>query len=320
MDDLDADTLSQALKQHGLGELLSFAPILRGNWRQNVAVETTTGRYVFRCQPLFEQQFQTEAQAVQFLAASGVVAVPAPFIVDASRSVFPWEYAVMPLLEGVPAEIAAVTPRPFAEPHPHMALVRAAGTLLGHLHALPVQDADLKRFSLLAPIGDPVGRQLVRARETVRTCLARQFLTEAEAREVESDLSNWAQAASGQEAPSFVHGDFQLNNLLVSGTDFARIVGLLDFSTSHFGHPAEDLPRQLCMFLDLDPTLALSGAFLTGYLDTGPRDLTALAFFLLCERLDLWKFIRDLEVDWVDQSLSFSEWVTPYLTAGALWR
>ena len=46
-------------------------------------------------------------------------------------------------------------------------------TSLGHLHALPVQDADLKRFPLLAPIGDPVGRQLVRARETVRICLAR---------------------------------------------------------------------------------------------------------------------------------------------------
>ena len=61
MNDLDAYTLSQALKQHGLGELLSFTPILRGNWRQNTVVETTTGRYVFRSRPLFEQQFQTEA-------------------------------------------------------------------------------------------------------------------------------------------------------------------------------------------------------------------------------------------------------------------
>lgn len=54
MDDLNADTLSRALMQHALGRLLSFAPILRGNWRQNTAVETTTGRYVFRCQLLFE--------------------------------------------------------------------------------------------------------------------------------------------------------------------------------------------------------------------------------------------------------------------------
>ena len=61
------------------------------------------------------------------------------------------------------------------------------------------------------------------------------------------------------------------------------------------------------------------GALLITYLGTGPRDLTALPFFLICERLDLWKFIRDLKVDWVDQSLSFSEWVTPYLTVGALW-
>ena len=62
MDDLDADTLSRAMEQHGLGELLSFAPILRGNWRQNIAVIATSGRYVFRCRPLFEDQFQIEAQ------------------------------------------------------------------------------------------------------------------------------------------------------------------------------------------------------------------------------------------------------------------
>ena len=86
MDDLNADTLSQALMQHVLGRLLSFAPILRGNWRQNTAVETTTGRYVFRWQPLFEQQFQIEAEAVAFLSDNGRVAVPFPYTVDDSAS------------------------------------------------------------------------------------------------------------------------------------------------------------------------------------------------------------------------------------------
>ena len=86
MDDLNADTLSRALMQHGLGRLLSFAPILWGNWRQNVVVETTGGSYVFRCRPLFENQFQIEAQAVAFLSDNGRVAVPFPYTVDDSAS------------------------------------------------------------------------------------------------------------------------------------------------------------------------------------------------------------------------------------------
>ena len=156
MDDLNADTLSQALTQHGLGRLLSFAPILQGNWRQNIAVETTIGRYVFRCQPLFEQQFQIEAEAVEFLASSGVVAVPTPYVVDASRSVFPWEYAAMPLLEGVPVDIASITPEN------HIALARATGELLGRLHRL---EADSDGFPFLADQGTSRVDPLLKADE-----------------------------------------------------------------------------------------------------------------------------------------------------------
>ena len=306
MDVLDADTLSQALKQHGLGELLSSAPILQGSWQQNTAVETTTGRYVFRCQPLFDQQFQTEAQAVEFLAASGVVAVPAPYIVDVSRSVFPWEYAVMPLLDGVPVDVANITPEN------HMVLARATGELLGRLHRLEV---DSDRFPLLA--GEAMSRAdpLSGAEENIEKCRARDFLTATEAQEIKSKLRAWAESQPAQFHPSFVHGDFQLNNLLVSATHSEQITALLDFTDSHFGHPAEDLPRRLCMFLDLDPSGKLSRAFLAGYGGTLP----ALPLYLLCERLDLWVFIRDMRVDWVDQSLSFTEWLAPYLEAAQRW-
>lgn len=305
MDQLDADTLSQALKQHGLGEVLSFAPILRGNWRQNTVVETTAGWYVFRCQPLFEQQFQTEAQAVQFLAASGVVAVPAPYIVDDTRSVFPWEYAVMPLLEGVPIDVASITPEN------HMALARVTGELLGRLHRL---EANPDRFPLLAGKGkspDPLSR----AEENIEKCRARDFLNSTEAREVKSKLRAWSKVLPTTFHPSVVHGDFQLNNLLVSATDPTRITALLDFAGSHFGHPAEDLPRQLCMYLDLDSSQSLTQAFLDGYGGRVPE----LPFFLLCERLDLWAFIRDLQVDWVDQSQSFTDWLAPYLEVAGRW-
>ena len=308
MNDLDADTLPLALKQHGLGELLSFAPILRGNWRQNTVVETTTGRYVFRSRPLFEHQFQTEAQAVDFLAASGVVAVPAPYIVDTSRSVFPWEYAVMPLLGGVPADSANITPGD------RTALACATGELLGRLHRLKA-DSDSDRFPLLAGRGTPGADPLLKADRNIETCLDRQFLTLTEARELQATLRAWTQSRSVQLRTTFVHGDFQLSNLLVSSTDPAQITALLDFAGAHFGHPAEDLPRPLCGYLDLDPSGNLPRAFLASY----GGNLSALPLYLLCERLDLWVFIRDLQVDWVDQSLSFTGWLAPYLEAVERW-
>lgn len=179
MDDLNADTLSQALIQHGLGRLLSFAPILRGNWRQNTAVETTTGRYVFRCQPLFEQQFQIEAEAVEFLAASGVVAVPTLYVVDASRSVFPWEYAVMPLPEGVPVDIASITPKN------HIALARVTGELLGRLHRL---EADPDGFPFLVDQGTSRADPPLKADENIKKCCVRDFLTATEAQEIKFKL------------------------------------------------------------------------------------------------------------------------------------
>ena len=305
MDDLNADTLSQALTQHGLGRLLSFAPILRGNWRQNTAVVTTIGRYVFRCQPLFEQQFQIEAEAVEFLASSGVVAVPTPYVVDASRSVFPWEYAVMPLLEGVPVDIASITPEN------HIALARATGELLGRLHRL---EADPDGFPFLADQGTSRVDPLLKADENIKKCCFRDFLTATEAQEIKFKLRAWAEALPGTFRPSFVHGDFQINNLLVSATHPAQITALLDFSGSHFGHPAEDLSRQLCIWLDLDLGKGLSDTFQHGYLnEAGPSALKALPFYLLCERLDLWVFIKDMRVDWIDHSLSFTDWLAPYL-------
>ena len=306
MDHINALTLQQALKQHGLGQLAEFQQIERGNWRQNIAVETTAGRYVFRCQPLFEHQFQIEAEAVLFLAASRLVSVPSPYVVDASLSVFPWDYAIMPLLEGVPIEVAGITPEN------HLSLAQVTGELLAHLHNLKT---DPDSFPLLAGQEDSVRRQLAKARETMAKCLARGHLTSTEAHETEEKLTGWAEAVPSTFRPSFVHGDYQVNNLLVSATNPAQITALLDFSGSHFGHPAEDLPRQLCMYLDLDPTWELARTFLDGH----GGDLSALPFFLLCERIDLWVFIKDMRVDWVDQSLSFTEWLAPYLEAARRW-
>ena len=54
--------------------------------------------------------------------------------------------------------------------------------------------------------------------------------------------------------------------------------------------------------------------FQHGYLnEAGPSALKALPFYLLCERLDLWVFIKDMRVDWIDHSLSFTDWLAPYL-------
>jgi hygromycin-B 7''-O-kinase len=306
VDHLDAPALSRALKQHGLGELTGYQQIERGNWRQNVAVETTSGSYVFRCQPLFKDQFQIEAEAISFLAASSLVPVPSPYVLDMSRSVLPWEYAVMPLLEGVPVELAVLPPVT------QIALARATGELLNRLHSL---ETDSDGFPLLAGRGMSGADPLLKAHENIETCLARQFLTPTEAREVQTNLRAWTETTPAKLRLSFVHGDFQLSNLLVSAADPSRITALLDFAGAHFGHSAEDLPRQLCGFLDLDPSGLLARTFLAGY----GGNLPALPLYLLCERLDLWVFIRDMQVGWVDQSLSFTDWLAPYFDAARHW-
>jgi aminoglycoside phosphotransferase (APT) family kinase protein len=317
VDNIDDAALAQALRQHGLGELLSFEPILRGHWRQNVALTATGGQYVFRGRPILPQQFQIEAQAVSFLARQHVVPVPAPYLVDDSHRLFPWDYALMPLLDGIPVEGSNLGPR--VGPQTHAPLLHAAGDLLARLHELPVGPDDQQGFPLLAGEDAPLARLLARARHNLNTCQTRGFLTPLEAHGVLEKLEAGAAPSSLSEL-SFVHGDFQVNNLLVSAEDGARIVGLLDFSGSHFGHAAEDLPRLLCMALDLDASGALADAFMGAYrARRHPARLEALPFYLLCERLDLWVFIKDRRAEWVYQSLSFSEWVAPYLSAAERW-
>ena len=170
-------------------------------------------------------------------ALSGLgVAVPAMTMLGEPCDDFPYRFGGYRLLPGVPAD---EIPEGQADP----ALVgEGLGAVLTRLHSL---DADgLANVDLAIETNSPAD-SLAEVREVADALLRRE---NAEIRRHVQWVLGSANAPSPYAGePRFIHNDIASEHLLVDPQS-GRLIGLLDFSDSAFGDPAQDfasLPSQL---------------------------------------------------------------------------
>jgi len=101
------EQLQAALDRFGLGRLLSAEPAVGGLFGQNIMLATTGGAFVFRGDPHWDPegnddwQFQKERLFSQLVHESGTgPPVPWPYLLEESRDIFGWHWAIVPRLPG----------------------------------------------------------------------------------------------------------------------------------------------------------------------------------------------------------------------------
>lgn len=92
--------LQQMLDRFNLGKLISSKTTENGAMGQTMFVSSSKGNFVLKGNPLYHRQFAEEKYFVGNIHERKNVTVPIPYIIDESRDIFGWSYALMPCLAG----------------------------------------------------------------------------------------------------------------------------------------------------------------------------------------------------------------------------
>lgn len=300
--------LQAALDRFNLGHMLHAEPAISGNFGQNVFVDSTAGRLVFRGNPLRDHQFTREQFFASFIRQHTDVPGPWPYHQEADTSLFGWEYAIMPCLEGI--QIADETVYNALSAANHLAIATAMGATLASLQSFQMPEAlnwnaetgTLERF--VHGYGSWI-EGLVLANLEQSTGLRDSDRSWA------NDIIGKGKARGEPGSSVLVHCDFTIKNVVAapSGEGWS-ISGLYDLMSCHIGDPVFDLARQFCMYVEERPPLA--HAFLAAYRECAPDipDLRErLRFFILNERLGIWEWAKRTDFVWWDQALSLQDWI-----------
>jgi aminoglycoside phosphotransferase (APT) family kinase protein len=114
-------------------------------------------------------------------------------------------------------------------------------------------------------------------------------------------------------APTIVHNDFKLNNMLLDPTDLTRVTGVLDWEMTTIGDPLFDLAVTLSYWVTADdppqlkllmptvtstPGFANRGELMEAYARESGRDLGAMDFYLTFAYFKLAVIIQQIYARW----------------------
>src|SRR5690348_6631022 len=91
--------LQAALDYFDLGRFTGAETVPSGLFGQNLFLYSTTGDYVLRGVPHYDWQFRAEQFFAGLLYSNGGKA-PYPYLTCFDKSIFGWEFAIMPKLPG----------------------------------------------------------------------------------------------------------------------------------------------------------------------------------------------------------------------------
>jgi aminoglycoside phosphotransferase (APT) family kinase protein len=127
-------------------------------------------------------------------------------------------------------------------------------------------------------------------------------------------LIQWLEArVPASPAPSIVHNDFKLNNMLLDPADLARVTGVLDWEMTTIGDPLFDLGVSLSYWVTADdppglravlPTVTMVPGFITRrefmqlYAERSGRDLSAMHFYMTFAYFKLAVIIQQIYARW----------------------
>ncbi len=233
---LDPDRLRGHLDRErpGLVRGPLSARLIEGG-RSNLTYAVTDGasRWVVRRPPLGHVLVTAHDMKREFRVISALhptdVPVPAPVLLCEDESVLGSPFYVMEFVEGVPYRTADELSALGAE--------RTRGAVLGLVDTLVVLHAVDPEEVGLGDFGRPEGfldRQLRRWGKQLDASRNREL---AGIDELHAALGR---SLPGSPAPTVVHGDYRLDNVLIGGPD-DRINAVLDWEMSTLGDPLTDL-------------------------------------------------------------------------------
>jgi hygromycin-B 7''-O-kinase len=311
------EQFQRALDAFDLGRLVGAEPVGQGLFGQNVFLTSTRGQFVLRGKPHYPWQFPNERLFVDLLHAHTRVPVPHPYLLCDDRSIFGWEFVLMPRLPGRnlsddPSEDA------FPEDERREIAVAQGRTLA---EAQRLTHPFCGRFDLEA-------NAILPHEPDWATWFARGTLAHLEraatynAKTPPGDLA-WARdlvagalAALDPFTPTFSMQDYKPTNMVIGRVEGRwQVTGLFDLMEAGFGHPEADLARMWAVYVECGRG-DLAYTFLNAYLpETARVDrlVRRWPLFTLRERSLVWEYIQRTGNGWWDERWTFREWAERYL-------
>jgi aminoglycoside phosphotransferase (APT) family kinase protein len=175
---------------------------------------------------------------------------------------------------------------------------------LVQIHAIDWRAAGLNEFGY--PEGF-LGRQ-------VKGWIERYFRAQTDEIPEVEPLTRWlAEHIPESPAPTLIHNDFKLNNMLLGSDDLTRAVAVLDWEMSTIGDPLFDLAVSLSYWVNADdpeelqmilPTVTVFPGFINRekfmelYAQNSGRDLSCMHFYMTFAYFKLAVIIQQIYVRW----------------------
>lgn len=282
------DQLHVVADRFGLGEIVRAYPATGGLFGQNVMLETTEGRFVFRGNPHGHVQLMKERRVAAFLHERSSLPAPWPYRICDDAALFGWTYAVMPMLEGESGHdlwgVAAADAR--------VQLAAACGEALAMLHEATSStfgpyEVQLDDFVVME---DFETWWLARLDHWRNLCRAVNALSAEAERFIDAVLERNLSALREPFVPVLVHHDFDPGNVnFISTGPSYEPSGVFDLFEAYLGDGEEDLVRMLWAV----QTDREREAFIEAYVERKPlRDGAAerLELYALADWLVIWEY------------------------------
>lgn len=175
---------------------------------------------------------------------------------------------------------------------------------LVRIHAVDWQEANLGSF------GHPEG---FLARQ-VKGWIERYFRAQTDDIPQVEPLTRWLmEHVPASPAPTLIHNDFKLNNILLEQDDLTRVVAVLDWEMATVGDPLFDLAVSLGYWVNRNdpeelrsvlPTVTIEAGFITReefmerYAQQSGRDLSSMHFYMTFAYFKMAVIIQQIYVRW----------------------
>src|SRR6266567_982800 len=176
---------------------------------------------------------------------------------------------------------------------------------LVEIHAIDWQAADLAAF------GHPAGF----LERQVTGWIERYKRSQTDESPDVTSLTRWlVEHTPTSPAPTLIHNDFKLNNMLLNAHDLARPIAVLDWEMSTIGDPLFDLAVSLCYWVQSNdpaelrtilPTITHQLGFMNRaelmerYASKSGRDLSSMHFYLIFAYFKLSAIIQQIYIRWL---------------------
>ncbi|QJC53484.1 aminoglycoside phosphotransferase family protein [Paenibacillus albicereus] len=240
----NGEQLQRMLDRHGLGRLLAWSRTGQGAMNQTLRIETDTGAYIFKGNPLYPGQLEEERWFSEQLATRTKLPLPVPYVMDERTDLFGWSYAIMPCL---PGRHLGDLPDDGGE-----AGAQAAAEALRQIHAWT--EPAFGEY-------DPRNGRIVPFEGGYFSWLSHRVLywlkDAARFSDIGAEDEAWAEGVLRQaelgfaklQRASMCMGDFKPGNFLLEDEPGGmRLSGLFDLTNGYFGDPLADLPKLLVYY------------------------------------------------------------------------